>query len=124
MIIDSDKLEHIQEVINCLYSVAQMCTRNDMVAHYLGTPYLDDFMSQNELTTKECSFNLGESHSWLTFIAPWQQRAKKYQISSDNNQVTDWRFKIIYFKFFAKLFIFYLVLAVTVNIVLEKIKKN
>ena len=36
---------------NCRYSVAQMCTREDTLVHYLGTPYLDDAMSQNELTT-------------------------------------------------------------------------
>ena len=27
-----------------------MCTREDKLAHYLGTSYLDDVMSQNELT--------------------------------------------------------------------------
>ena len=46
-----DKLEHIQVVINCQYSVAQMCNWEDTLTHYLGAPYLDDVMSQNELTT-------------------------------------------------------------------------
>ena len=49
MIIYSDKLAHVQVVINCQYSVAQMCTREDTLAHYLGT--LDDVMSYNWLTT-------------------------------------------------------------------------
>ena len=49
MIIYSDKLAHVQVVINCQYSVAQMCTREDTLAHYLGIP--DDVMSYNSLTT-------------------------------------------------------------------------
>ena len=46
-----DKLVHVQAIINCWYSVAQMCTREDMLAWYLGGPSLDDIMSHNELTT-------------------------------------------------------------------------
>ena len=46
-----DKLAHVQVVINCWYSVAQMCTREDMLAHILGAPYFDDVMSYNSLTT-------------------------------------------------------------------------
>ena len=46
-----DKLAHVQVLINCQYSIAQMCTLEDMFAHYLGTLYLDDVLSQNELTT-------------------------------------------------------------------------
>ena len=45
----SDKLAHVQVVINCRYSVAQMCPREDELARYLGAPSLDDVMSQNEL---------------------------------------------------------------------------
>ena len=51
MCIYSDKLAHLQVIINYRYSVAQMCTREDMLIHYLGAPYLDDVMSHNELTT-------------------------------------------------------------------------
>ena len=47
----SDKLAHIQVVINCRYSVAQMCTRKDTLAHSLGEPCLDDIMSYNWLLT-------------------------------------------------------------------------
>ena len=47
----SDKLAHVQVVINCQYSVAQMCTREDTLARYLGVPSLDDVVSHNELTT-------------------------------------------------------------------------
>ena len=45
-----DKLAHAQVVIICRYFVAQLCTREDMLNHYLGA-VLDDTMSQNELTT-------------------------------------------------------------------------
>ena len=48
----SDKLAHIQVVINCLYSVAQMCTREDTLAHNFGAPCLGDVMSYNSLTTQ------------------------------------------------------------------------
>ena len=44
----SVKLAHTQVVLNCRYSVAKMCTCEDMLAHYLGAPYLVDVMSQNE----------------------------------------------------------------------------
>ena len=52
MSIYSDKLAHVQVVINCRYSFAQLCACEDPLAHYLGARYLGDFMSQNELTTK------------------------------------------------------------------------
>ena len=52
MSIYSDKLAHLQVVINSWYSVAQMCTREDMLTQYLGMPYLYDVMSHNELTTQ------------------------------------------------------------------------
>ena len=51
MSIYSDKLALIQVLINCPYSIAQMCTREDMLAHILGAAYIDDVMSYNSLTT-------------------------------------------------------------------------
>ena len=47
----TDKLAHIQVVINCRYSVAQMCTREDTLAHYLGPLFIDDVMRHNTLRT-------------------------------------------------------------------------
>ena len=35
-----DMLAHVQVVIKCRYSVAQMCTRKDTLAHYLDALYL------------------------------------------------------------------------------------
>ena len=35
----SDKLAHLQVIINCWYSIAQMSTREDMLTQYLGPPY-------------------------------------------------------------------------------------
>ena len=49
---NSDKLTHLQVVINCLYSVAQFCTGKDMLAHMSGMPSIDDVMSYNSLTTQ------------------------------------------------------------------------
>ena len=44
--------EHLfGQVINCQYSLAQMCTREDTLAWCLGAPSMDDVMSHNELTT-------------------------------------------------------------------------
>ena len=51
MCIYLDKLAHVQVIINCRYSIAQMCTCEDTLSQNLGMPYLDDFMSHNELTT-------------------------------------------------------------------------
>ena len=44
-----DKLAHVQVVINCQYSVAQMCTREDTLTHYLGALFIDDVMRYNTL---------------------------------------------------------------------------
>ena len=51
MSIYSDKLAHVQVVINYQDSIAQMCTREDTLAHNLGVLYLDDLMSYNSPTT-------------------------------------------------------------------------
>ena len=48
-----DKLAHIHVVINCLYSVAQMCTREDTLAQYLGALYLDEVMSVVTLLSRD-----------------------------------------------------------------------
>ena len=45
MSIYSDKLAHVQVVINCRDSIAQICTHEDTLLHNLGSPYLDDVMS-------------------------------------------------------------------------------
>ena len=54
MSIYSDKLAHVQVVINCPYFVAPVCTREERLAHNLGAQYIEDIMSYNLLTT-ECS---------------------------------------------------------------------
>ena len=51
MSIFSDKLAHVQVFINCPHFVAQLCIREDKLAHNLGPPYFDDVMSLNSLTT-------------------------------------------------------------------------
>ena len=48
MIIYLDKLAHIQVVINCRFSIAQLCTREDTLAHNLGALYFDDVMSYSD----------------------------------------------------------------------------
>ena len=35
-------LAHVQVVTNCCYSIAQMCTCEDTLAHYLGAQFIDD----------------------------------------------------------------------------------
>ena len=57
MSIYSDKLSHMKVIINCRYSIAQLCTREDTLAYILGSPFIDDVMSYNSLTTK--ALNLG-----------------------------------------------------------------
>ena len=44
-----DKLAQVQVVINCQYSVAQMCTREDTHNCYLDAPSIDDVLRQNTL---------------------------------------------------------------------------
>ena len=50
MSIYSDKLAHVQVIINCQYSVAQMITSEDVLAYILGMPSIDNAMSYNLLT--------------------------------------------------------------------------
>ena len=51
MNIYSDKLPHVQVVINCQYFVAQLCTHKDMLAYISGALFIEDVMSYNSLTT-------------------------------------------------------------------------
>ena len=51
MSIYSNKLAHVQVVINCRYSVAQMYTWEDAHARLFAPGILDGVSSQNELTT-------------------------------------------------------------------------
>ena len=51
MSIYSDKLAHVEVVINCQYFVAQSCTSEDGLAYSLGAPSIHDVMSYNLLTT-------------------------------------------------------------------------
>ena len=45
MSIYSDKLAHVEVIINCRYSVAQWCTREDTLAYISGALFIDDVMS-------------------------------------------------------------------------------
>ena len=54
MLAYSDKLAHTQVVINCGYSVAQLCNREDIHTHWFLRAILDDFMSQKELSHQKC----------------------------------------------------------------------
>ena len=56
MSIYSDKLAHLQVVINCPYFVAPICTREDVLTDNKGAPYIDDVMSYNSLTTQLFTF--------------------------------------------------------------------
>ena len=51
MSIYSDKLAHVQVIINCPYFVAQLYTSEDGLAYILGAPSIDDVMCYNSLTT-------------------------------------------------------------------------
>ena len=46
-----NKLAHIQVLINCRYSVAQMHTWEDIHARLFTRAVVDEVMSQSELTT-------------------------------------------------------------------------
>ena len=41
----SDKLAHVQVIINCPYFIAQLCTCEDGLAYILGAPSIDDVIS-------------------------------------------------------------------------------
>ena len=51
MTIYSDKLAHVQVVINSQNTDAPMCTCEDVLAYISGAPSIDDVMSYNLLTT-------------------------------------------------------------------------
>ena len=64
----SDKLAHVQVVINCQFSVAQMCTWEDIHARLFTRAVLDDVMSSqhlicilsvnNSILRVECTVNI------------------------------------------------------------------
>ena len=70
MSVYSDKLAHVHVIINCRYSIAQMCTCKDRLARYLGMPSIDDIIKHNMLITPvfKSSSNTGEVESWVSFI--------------------------------------------------------
>ena len=45
----SDKLAHVQVVINCRNIDAQMCTHEDGLAYNTGAPSIDDVMSSLQI---------------------------------------------------------------------------
>ena len=51
MSINSDKLAHVQVVINFRNINAQLCTREDGLAYISGASSIDDVVSYNSLTT-------------------------------------------------------------------------
>ena len=57
------KLAHVQVVINCRFSVAQMCSCEDGLAYILGALSIDDVM--NSLTTKSSNFRTLENWNYL-----------------------------------------------------------
>ena len=60
MSIYSDKLAHVQVVINCQYFVAQMCTCEDMLAHNLYELYqvvITKWLAQQFATREVLSSN-------------------------------------------------------------------
>ena len=59
MSIYSDKLAHVQIVNNCGYSIAQMYTREDTLAHNLGVLFIDDLMRHNTLKIKLLNLYFG-----------------------------------------------------------------
>ena len=69
MSIYSDKLTHVEVVINCLYSVAQFCTDEDTLAYISGVPSIDDIISYNSLTAVFILFG-GYMSSFLYFTSP------------------------------------------------------
>ena len=58
MSIFSDKLTHVQVVINCPHSVTQFGTGKDTLVHISGMPSNDNFMSYDSLTTLLTTFRI------------------------------------------------------------------
>ena len=65
MSIHSDKLTHVQVVINSLYSFSQFCTGKDTLAHISGALSNDNVMSYDLLTTVCCFLNLISNNNKL-----------------------------------------------------------
>ena len=90
MSIYSDKLAHVQVIINCRYSVAQMCTSEDTLAHILGALFIDD-MRYNTLITiflfrfKRSDFDL-EGHFETEKYREQEIFAKSSSFKTQNRQ--------------------------------------
>ena len=69
MSIYSDKLAHVQVVINCWYSVGQSAREKTYSPDiFFRRAVLDDIMSQNELTTLLTSFGINQFCRSLTCL--------------------------------------------------------
>ena len=87
-------IAHVQVDINCRYCIAQMCTSEDMLSHYLGVPYLDDVMSQNELTTRFffCFYCRMSSPAFMLVNNDGQDFPEIYQKKGDLGKVSPLRY--------------------------------
>ena len=65
MSIYSDKLRHIQVIINCLNSIAKFCTCKDTLAHILCAPSSDDVMSYDLFTIVMICISNNLVFKWL-----------------------------------------------------------
>ena len=83
MRIYSDKLAHVQVVINCLYSIAHLCTSKATLAHNLGALHFDDVMSYNSLTTV-CMFDsmCSQLHLKTCFASDWSTLTPTLNLAS------------------------------------------
>ena len=52
IIIVQHKVSGLTGLFTSQYSIAQMCTSEDKLAHYLGEQFIDDVMRHNTLITK------------------------------------------------------------------------
>ena len=84
MSINSDKLAHVQVLINCRYFVAQSCTSEGGLTYISGAPPIDDVMSYNSLPTKcykKIKFLSYEGHMETAFPG----YLKSYTLALRNN---------------------------------------
>ena len=81
----SDKLTHVQVVITCRYSLAQLCIQEDIHTRLFRRSVLDDIMSQNEQTTMIMSIWVTASYQTLFLL----QGSSSRQRCTDQDLLVD-----------------------------------
>ena len=84
-----DKLANVQVIINCQYFVAQMCTREDTLAQYLGPSFIRTSWHTYRSVIK-CRYSVAQMCTFLDMLAQYLGALYLDDIMSRNEAHNCW----------------------------------